>query len=243
MSLGLLGAVVSNGPVGPYDELMLIPGNFTVPQPADGPPKIPKKALRIARIYVSQRTTTYNGRLNWNIPKHLARFSFSAPTTAAGASPPQSLSVRIFPPGTSDGDGVSPFFACVLTPWRWVPAIPVNTAYVPLGMMMAQPPCPEPAGRLTAAGFEADLSTAIDPYDISAKNEEAVLVGTERWCGVEVKARSKARGCWVEILPEKEDGDESREKSFWPKGVRPWSVGAWMEDGTFDFGVPLEWKL
>jgi hypothetical protein len=69
---------------GPYDELMLIPGTYTVPSPsATTPFQIPKKALRVSRIYVSQRTTTYNGRLNWNIPKHLARFSFSSPCLPA----------------------------------------------------------------------------------------------------------------------------------------------------------------
>jgi hypothetical protein len=219
---------------------MLIPGNFTVPQPSTGPLKIPKKALRIARIYVSQRTTTYNGRLNWNIPKHLARFSFSAPATPSGSSPPKALTVRVFPPGSSDGDGTSPFFACTLTPWRWVPALPINSSYVPLSLMLAQPPCPEPAGRRTAAAFEAELETPIDPYDISPKNEEAVLVGTERWCGVGLVAKSWGRGCWVEMIKTEGDGDEGK---YWPKGLKPWSVGAWLEDGHFDFGLPLEWKL
>ncbi|KAF2128027.1 hypothetical protein P153DRAFT_46925 [Dothidotthia symphoricarpi CBS 119687] len=68
---------------------MLIPSNFTVLQPpAGGRLKISKKALRLSRIFVSQRTTVYNGRLNWNIPKYLARFSFSTLPTPKGNVPP-----------------------------------------------------------------------------------------------------------------------------------------------------------
>jgi hypothetical protein len=222
---------------------MLIPGNFSVPQPKSKPPKIPKSALRIARIYVSQRDTTYNGRLNWNIPKHLARFSFSAPIVPSGSSPPSSLTVRVFPPGSTDGDGAPPFFACTLMPWRWVPRLPVNSSYVPLSLMLVQPPCPEPVGRRTAAAFEVELAEPIDSYATSLKNEEALLVGTERWCGIDVKASGWGRGCWVEILPDEGEEGEGGEGRWWPKGVKSWSVGAWMEDGLFDFEMPLEWKL
>jgi hypothetical protein len=119
----------------------------------------------------------------------------------------------------------------------------MNTAYVPINLMLAQPPCPEPVGRRTAAAFEADLSTPIDAYDVSAKNEEAVLVGTERWCAVELVAKSRARGCWVKMLNEETSGDGGEEK-WWPRGVEPWlSVGAWMEDGVFEFAEAVEWKL
>ena len=49
----------SDTPVGPYDELLIIPGNFEVPTGGEKG----KSRLRITRIYVSQRDTTYNGRL------------------------------------------------------------------------------------------------------------------------------------------------------------------------------------
>jgi hypothetical protein len=247
---GGLGAVMvvrySDTPVGPYDELILVPGNFTVPQRSNGAlPKIPKKALRISRIYVSQRTTVYNGRLNWNIPKHLGRFDFSAPVTQAGSSPPSSLTVKVFPPDSRDGDGVAPFFSCTMTPWRWLPAIPTNTAYVPMSILNIQPPLPEPAGRITAATFESELETPIDPYDISKKNEEALVVGTERWAGFELQARSRTRGCWVQMSeqPNTEDEEQREEGKWWPKGLKPWSVGVWMEGGVFEIAEALEWKL
>lgn len=41
-------------PVGPYDEMILLPGNFDVPGAHGTHP-------RITRIYVSQRDTTFNG--------------------------------------------------------------------------------------------------------------------------------------------------------------------------------------
>ncbi len=49
-------------PVGPYDELILCPGSFEYPfETADGK-KTTKRALRITRIYVSQKHTCWNGR-------------------------------------------------------------------------------------------------------------------------------------------------------------------------------------
>ncbi|OAG12102.1 uncharacterized protein CC84DRAFT_1134414 [Paraphaeosphaeria sporulosa] len=243
---GGLGAIMivryTSTPVGPYDELMLIPGNFSVPRPSTGPPQIPKKALRIARIYVSQRATMYNGRLNWNIPKHLARFEFSAPVTGEGASPPEKLTVKVFAPGTVEGDSTAPFFACRLTPWRWVPPVPVNMKYVPLKMVHVQPPIPEPAGHRRAVQAELDDGVEIDPYDVSAKNEVAVAAGTDRWCSFDIGGKVvRARGCWVEMLRSETRGEE--EGMHFPQELKPWSVGGWMEDAILDIGKPLEWRL
>ncbi|KAJ8112008.1 hypothetical protein OPT61_g5522 [Boeremia exigua] len=246
---GGLGAIMivryTDTPVGSYDELMLIPGNFSVPHPSSGPPKIPRKALRIARIYVSQRTTTYNGRLNWNIPKHLARFSFSEPVTPAGATPPQDLVVKVYAPGTEDGDGVQPFFACKLTPWRWVPAVPFKMSWAPISMVQVQPPIPEPTGHKRAVVAELEdrkSGVKIDPYDISPRNEVAVAVGTDRWCAFDIGGNvQRARGCWVEVLNAAGGSDE--EQRYWPKGVKPWAVGGWLEDAVLEIEKPLEWKL
>lgn len=226
---------------GPYDELILIPGNFTVPQPSAGPPKVPKKALRIARIFVSQRTTTYNGRLNWNIPKHLARFSFSAPPTPKGSSPPAQLTVKVFPPGTTDGDGTYPFFACTLTPWKWIPAVPVSTAWIPLDLTQVQPPIPEPAGHKEAVKAEIE-GPPIDPYDTNPKHEMALCAGTDRWCAYNITSKvPSARGCWVEVQKTGEEADGS--ERFFPQGLQPWSFGGWMEDAVLDITAPIEWKL
>lgn len=243
---GGLGAIMivryTSTPVGPYDELMLIPGNFSVPQPTNGPPRIPRKALRIARIYVSQRTTAYNGRLNWNIPKHLARFEFSAPVTEQGAAPPEGLTVRVFAPGTEEGDGTAPFFACKLRPWRWVPAVPISMEYVPLKMVHVQPPIPEPAGHKRAVEAELNDEVKIDPYDISAKNEVAVAAGTDQWCSFDIGGKvARTRGCWVEMLRNEAGGEEGGK--YFPQELEPWSVGGWMEDAVLEIGQPLKWRL
>jgi len=42
-------------PVGPYDEMALMPGDFVTP-------KKTKQSMRITRIYVSQIDTCYNGQ-------------------------------------------------------------------------------------------------------------------------------------------------------------------------------------
>ncbi|KAF2731602.1 hypothetical protein EJ04DRAFT_442670 [Polyplosphaeria fusca] len=227
-------------PVGSYDELMIIPGNFTVPQPASRPPKIPKKALRIARIYVSQRTTTYNGRLNWNIPKHLARFSFSAPPTPAGSSPPESLTIKVFPPGTIDGDGRGPFFAATLQPFRWIPSIPVSTNWLPLSTTQVQPPLPQAPGFGNAVK-EVVGGKKVDDYDINPKEEDSLLVGTNEWCAFPIQSYApRARGCWVTIHEPGEDLEDARE--YW-QHVKPWNIGAWMEDAEMVIPAPLTWKL
>ena len=52
----------SESPVGPYDELLLVPGNFErEKEDKKGKPVI-KKNPRVTRIYVSQEETCYNGR-------------------------------------------------------------------------------------------------------------------------------------------------------------------------------------
>lgn len=61
---GLAGLMVirySDTPVGPYDELLIIPGPFSYSVKENGVPR-EKKNSRITRIYVSHKHTTYNGR-------------------------------------------------------------------------------------------------------------------------------------------------------------------------------------
>ncbi|KAF1835283.1 hypothetical protein BDW02DRAFT_568160 [Decorospora gaudefroyi] len=229
-------------PVGPYDELLVMPGNFSVPQPSSSTKNIPKKAQRVSRIYVSQRTTVYNGRLNWNIPKHLARFTFSAPPTLTGQSPPETLTVNVFPPGTKDGDGVGPFFSCTLQPWRWVPAIPVNTRYVPYSMAAAQPPIPEPAGHKEGLkkAIEGEM---VDDYDTDPTKADAVYVGTDLWRAFDISASVKrARGCWVDVKELGAKGEVNEGGSWFPE-VGTWRVGAWFEEVDWRMGDVVEWKL
>jgi hypothetical protein len=143
-----------------------------------------------------------------------------------------------------DGDGSPPCFSCNLTPWCWIPGIPVNTAHLPIKLLLAQSPCPEPAGQRTASAFEGEVKVSIDPYDISARNEEAMLAGTERWCATKFSAKGRARGRWVEMHTGQGNRKEVvHEGKWWSKGLRPCGVGGWIEYGSIEVKKPLGWKL
>jgi len=53
--------------VGPYDELLFIPGKFRM----NG-----RTLYSVTRIFVSTEASVVNGRRNWGIPKHVADFRF-----------------------------------------------------------------------------------------------------------------------------------------------------------------------
>lgn len=57
----------SETPVGPYDELAILPGYFN----GVGSAEKKRQDLRVTGIWVSQETTLMNGRKNWNIPKYV----------------------------------------------------------------------------------------------------------------------------------------------------------------------------
>jgi hypothetical protein len=60
----------TESPVGPYDELVLVPGDFEYESnELDNQGKRKKKSnLKVSRIYVSQENTCYNGRKSkWSI--------------------------------------------------------------------------------------------------------------------------------------------------------------------------------
>ncbi|KAK4493961.1 hypothetical protein PRZ48_015147 [Zasmidium cellare] len=197
----------SDSPVGPYDELAIVPGVFGVP----GGKLKGKKKMRVTRIYVSGRETMFDGRKNWNIPKHLARFEFSAPLSRKGEAPPRELKVAVYPPDTAEGGRVdAPFFKATLTPWRWLPAVPMSTKYLPLDSTLVQPP----------------LLQGDDPY----------LAGTEKWRVVPSLMVAKCRLMWVQMDHE----STKTQDEHWPQQIKPWSFGIWMEEGTFDFGVSAE---
>ncbi|HMO38616.1 MAG TPA: acetoacetate decarboxylase family protein [Saprospiraceae bacterium] len=58
-----------DSPVGPYYELLLIPGWFRHDKGS---------AFAITKIYVSSEASVLGGRVNWGIPKELADFNWQA---------------------------------------------------------------------------------------------------------------------------------------------------------------------
>jgi len=138
-----------DSPVGPYDEFIIIPGLFANTED----PGLPK--FRISRIYVSHKYTTWNGRRNWNIPKHLARFDWTT-------GPNGSESVKIYPHDTtkpldeSGGASELPFFqATFIQPILLdLVQVPLSTAILNnLGgigldpLTLASPPLPYGGGK------------------------------------------------------------------------------------------------
>jgi acetoacetate decarboxylase len=54
-------------PVGPYQELLFIPGRFQFGR---------RRYYMVTQIYVSTQVSVENGQENWGIPKQLAQFHF-----------------------------------------------------------------------------------------------------------------------------------------------------------------------
>ena len=109
---GGLGALMlvsyTHSDCGPYQELLLIPGNFRMQG---------KLRRSITQIVVSTEASVVNGRKNWGIPKQEA--SFVVDRAADGS---ESWIVR--------GDGRAIFQGRVQTR-GWVPALPVHSALIP----------------------------------------------------------------------------------------------------------------
>ncbi|KZV73147.1 hypothetical protein PENSPDRAFT_575034 [Peniophora sp. CONT] len=109
-------------PVGPYDELILIPAAMKNPHTGE-------TALRCTSMFVSNQGSMYNGRRNWNIPKALARFEF----TRLDASRER---VRVYHAPGSEFASDTPFFSAVITSSS-LPAIPIPRFTFP---PLIQPP-------------------------------------------------------------------------------------------------------
>jgi hypothetical protein len=68
---GGIGSVMlvdyEQSPVGPYQELLFIPGRFQFGR---------RRYYMVTQIYVSTQVSVENGQENWGIPKQLAQFHF-----------------------------------------------------------------------------------------------------------------------------------------------------------------------
>ncbi|KAH7031516.1 uncharacterized protein B0I36DRAFT_363198 [Microdochium trichocladiopsis] len=138
-----------DSPVGPYDEFIIIPGLYSNPGDTG------LRKFRISRIYVSHKYTTWNGRRNWNIPKHIARFDWSS--HADGTE-----SVKIYPHDTTSllneeaGPSELPFFQGTFTlpPIVGLVRVPLSTAITTyldgIGLdvlKLSSPPLPQGNGK------------------------------------------------------------------------------------------------
>ncbi|KAG0151013.1 hypothetical protein CROQUDRAFT_37290 [Cronartium quercuum f. sp. fusiforme G11] len=108
-----------SSPVGPYDELLIIPGDFSLPAKLKG-----GSLPRITRIYVSTLQSVLNGRYHWNIPKHLAHFEFTpGPSGSITISVYALQSYTFTKTSTSESARLdpifmpTPFFSTIIHPW------------------------------------------------------------------------------------------------------------------------------
>jgi hypothetical protein len=92
--------------VGPYQEIMFIPGQVAYPQ---------KTGYSISKIYVSSESSVLNGQTNWGIPKELAEFEALPQVDGSGR-------IQVCKEG-------QPFVDLTIKPLG--PAIPLNGAVLP----------------------------------------------------------------------------------------------------------------
>lgn len=129
---GWIGTVMlvdyATSPVGPYQELLFIPGLFRFGG---------QTSFSISKIYVSTPDSVGNGRRNWGIPKELADFSFVLNPDGS-----RTISVRC------DGQ---PLLSLRARPWGF--RFPITTKLLPGFRIMqeqltAHPFNAQPAGTL-----------------------------------------------------------------------------------------------
>ncbi|KAI1814686.1 hypothetical protein GGS20DRAFT_398722 [Poronia punctata] len=210
----------TESPVGPYDELIVCPGSFSY-EVEEGGRRKKKKATRISRIYVSQKYTCWNGRTNWNIPKHLARFEWDELSDGA-------TRVRVYPHDTT-GDPSEPrpsdvpFFQAAFKPMQWAPSFPFSASWMnTLGIdtSLVQPPLP------------------------AGQGSQGELPGTDRWCKIPFDQTTKrASLAWADLSQKNEKGElvsSVTYDNFWPDLGR-WKLAIKLEDTVIDFGEGTYW--
>ncbi|CAG8957389.1 hypothetical protein HYFRA_00010815 [Hymenoscyphus fraxineus] len=220
----------SESPAGPYDELLIVPGKFEYDFEIEGQGTEKRTNLRVSRIYVSQEKTCWNGRKNWNIPKHLAHFKFQDLPNGA-----TKISVYPLEPDTAGIESripALPFFSATYKDTPYFPSFPSSTetaSYFGLDLNLVQPPLPEGRGAL------------------------GELPGTDQWCKLlpVITSPKTSIGWWdmkggdanqEDSLLERE-GNEATSAGFenWWPGIGRWRFGMKMEDATILFGVPETW--
>ncbi|KAI0817690.1 hypothetical protein GGR55DRAFT_32578 [Xylaria sp. FL0064] len=213
----------TDSPVGPYDELIVCPGFFRY-DVEEGGKRERRKNARISRIHVSQKHTCWNGRTNWNIPKHLARFEWEDLGGGGGTR------VRVYPHDTT-GDTLEPrpckvpLFQATFKPIRWAPSFPFSISwlrYLGLDPSLVQPPLP------------------------AGKGSQDELPGTDRWCKVAPAITTKHAGlAWVDLSQKNEEGQLTSgvaHENFWP-GLGRWQLALKLENAGIDFPEGTYWDI
>jgi hypothetical protein len=148
----------AQAPVGPYRELLFIPGAFRYRD---------RTCFTITRIYVSSEASVINGRRNWGIPKQLAQFEVEY-----GASDARLDRVRMLVDGSP---------AVELTLRHYPLGFPLLSGLIPAGLRTLRQTLdcqqftfaptargPIRAARVVAARIDPDRFPAFTPADVIA---------------------------------------------------------------------------
>ncbi|KAL7947457.1 hypothetical protein V8C42DRAFT_286728 [Trichoderma barbatum] len=206
-----------DSPVGPYDEMLVAPGGFEWERTEPGGEKKKGVNPKITRIYVSTPNSCFNGRTNWNTPKHLAKFVWDH-------HPDGSTTIQIFPhddPANPDESQPSsrPLFTTTFKPMRLVPRFPFATSWV------------------DHLGFN---TTLVMPPLPAGQGSYGELPATSRWISLVTKqyCASSSAG-WYDIAQPDDGAACGGHKNFLPWLGR-WQVGLKMEDADLTFEIPEE---
>lgn len=206
-----------DSPIGPYDEMLVAPGSFDWERTEADGNKTKGCNPKITRIYVSTPNSCFNGRTNWNVPKHLAKFVWDH-------RPDGTTTVKIYPhddPSNPDESQPSsrPLFQTTFKPMSLVPRFPFATSW---------------ADRL---GFTTTLAMPPLPAGNGTYGE---LPSTNRWIKLETKQYcSRSAAGWYDIAQPDGGAGCGGHENFLPWLGR-WQVGVKMEDAFLTFDVPQE---
>ncbi|GAA5977846.1 hypothetical protein JCM11641_006089 [Rhodosporidiobolus odoratus] len=191
--------------VGPYDELIYIPGLFSRKSTAGE--KV-KYHFSITRIYVSEDVSTINGRRNWSIPKHRASFKWSE-------LPRGGTLVEVSHPTSPN----SSFFRAVFSNSALTPfAVPVSTSWFDW-----------PIARWLLSGYEGAIyqpsltgvseTSDRDKVESTKKTGQDLdaLVGSRHTYSLKPSSTGRSRITTVEVAPSVE-GKETEDWSEFGDG-------------------------
>ncbi|PPJ56347.1 hypothetical protein CBER1_00723 [Cercospora berteroae] len=243
--LGMLQVLrYTETPVGPYDELLIIPGFFGFEENGKR-----QEMTRVSRIYVSQKYTAWNGRKNWNIPKHLARFDWTY-------SDDGSATVKVYPfdttgDPTESSPSEKPFFQMTFSP-----LLPQNllsntlTSLLPgLGLnkgLNLNPTIPFTTDLYALLGINATLYQP--PVPASNDSFGAITDGGPNWKAV-VPGQHSTNSTLGLVNLDQTGGDGEATgvnavgdeffPNFWP-GLPKQNVGIRLRDATITFSEATE---
>ncbi|KWU41787.1 hypothetical protein RHOSPDRAFT_36675 [Rhodotorula sp. JG-1b] len=209
--------------VGPYDELIYVPGLFSRRSPSQQQQPV-EYFPAITRIYVSTDESVYNGRKNWGIPKHRANFDFTS-----DPKDPSSTLVRVSSPVPSSQPATTPFFACRLRDSALTPfCTPVSTTWLD-----------HPLAQKLTRGYSASL---LQPPLPAGDEASCAEVASSKTFLVKPISKGWSRLASIAPLPHGNGGLPAYGDGIQFPQIEPWSkrLNFRMTEFEMQFPIPLE---